>query len=82
MAYNIIATICYLSDFPTTRVQYRHYADRLQCLCSMVRFCFSAVAMFSRLQEAAATVPPLINASNVSHHVRQCGNILVHSYGS
>lgn len=69
MAYHIIAIICYLGDLPATRVQYLYDADRLKCLSSVIRLFINAVAMFSRLYKAAATALPLINESNVSHHV-------------
>ena len=70
MTENTLASVCYLGDFPTPRVQSISDADLMECLRSVVRpySCIREVAMYSRLQVAAASVPPPINANDVHGH--------------
>ena len=51
MTENALATVCYLGDFPTPRVQSISDADLMECLRSVVwpYSSISEVAMYSRL---------------------------------
>lgn len=72
MTEHTLATICYLVDFPTTRVQSVCDTDILERFRSVVfqpYSSISAVAMQIRLQVAATSVPPPRNATDVYHHV-------------
>ena len=70
MSENTLATICHLSEFPTTRVSSISDAELLDFLRLVVRPCrsVSAVAMLHRLQIAAANVKPPHNAFQVYNH--------------
>ena len=70
MTENSLATVCYLGDFPTPRVQSISDADLMGCLRSVVRpySSISEMAMYSHLQVATASVPSPINANDVHRH--------------
>ena len=74
MTENTLATVCYLGNFPTPRVQSISDADIIWSVCALW-FGFTAVSArwrctrYSRMQVAAASVPPPINAIDVHRHV-------------